>query len=186
MNTRTKRTVVATAALAAAGLLGSLPFDGSSVAQQGVPTVHRDVALVDIVTDEISFDNLVYTDLTSGETSLYTAVADATTPADAALLLGAGTAPDYFDNLFDVFEYLGALIVTDDRMAQGEGWVCGWFGKWAYADSYGTNAKTTMKSDRDRLGAEWPCIKAGIFTSLERFDEVYERHQKDCASPAWG
>ena len=59
-----------------------------------------------------------------------------------------------FDNLFDVFEYLGALIVTDDRMAQGEGWVCGWFGKWAYADSYGTNTKTTMKSDRDRLGAE--------------------------------
>ena len=91
-----------------------------------------------------------------------------------------------FDNLFDVFEYMGALIVTDDRMAQGEGWVCGWFGKWAYADSYGTNAKTTMKSDRDRLGAEWPFIKAGIFKSIERFDEVYERHQKDCASRAWG
>jgi hypothetical protein len=91
-----------------------------------------------------------------------------------------------FDNLFDVFEYTGALIVTDDRMAQGEGWVCGWFGKWAYADSYGTNAKTTMKSDRDRLGAEWPFIKAGIFKSIERFDEVYERHQKDCASRAWG
>ena len=91
-----------------------------------------------------------------------------------------------FDNLFDTFEYLGALIVTDDRMAQGEGWVCGWFGKWAYADRYGTDAKTTMKSGRDRLGAEWPFVKAGIFTNLERFDEVYDRHQKDCASRACG
>lgn len=91
-----------------------------------------------------------------------------------------------FDNLFDTFEYLGALIVTDDRMAQGEGWICGWFGKWAYADHFGTSAKTTIKSDRDRLGSECPFIKAGIFATLERFDEVYERHQRDCASRAWG
>lgn len=91
-----------------------------------------------------------------------------------------------FDHVFDVFEYLGALIVTDDRMAQGEGWVCGWFGKWAYADHYGTTAKTIIKSERDRLGSECPFIKAGVFANLERFDEVYERHQKDCASRAWG
>jgi hypothetical protein len=121
MNKRTTRTVVATAALAAAGLLGSLPFDGSSVAQQGVRTVHRDVALVDIVTDEISFDNLVYTDLTSGETSLYTAVAGATTPADATLLLGAGTAPDYFDNLFDgAYNYDGSAFLLDTWAAEDE------------------------------------------------------------------
>jgi hypothetical protein len=39
--------VIAGAALAAAALFGSLPYDGSSQAQQGAPTVHRDVALVD-------------------------------------------------------------------------------------------------------------------------------------------
>lgn len=91
-----------------------------------------------------------------------------------------------FDHLFDSFEFLGALVVTDDRMARDEGWVCGWFGKWAYRDEYGTNVKSTMKADRDRLGAEWPIVKAAIFSSLERFDEVYVRHKKDCASRAWG
>lgn len=106
MNTATKRAGIATAALAAAGLFGSLPFDGSSVAQQGVPTVHRDVALVDIVSDEGAFDTLLYTDLSTGAESLYNAVSTATTPADATLLLGAGTAPDFFDNLFDgAFNY---------------------------------------------------------------------------------
>jgi len=33
MNAATKRTIIATAALAAAGLFGSLPYDGSQVAQ---------------------------------------------------------------------------------------------------------------------------------------------------------
>ncbi|MDT5226719.1 MAG: hypothetical protein QOH94_512, partial [Mycobacterium sp.] len=47
MKSGTKRTVIAGAALAAAGLFGSMPFDGSSVAQSGVPVQHHDVALVD-------------------------------------------------------------------------------------------------------------------------------------------
>jgi hypothetical protein len=33
MHIATKRTIIATAALAAAGLFGSLPYDGSQVAQ---------------------------------------------------------------------------------------------------------------------------------------------------------
>src|ERR1700679_3583941 len=98
MNTATKRAGIATAALAAAGLFGSLPFDGSSVAQRGVPTVHRDVALVDIVSDEGAFDTLLYTDLSGGATSLYSAVSTATSPADANLLLGADPT-GYFDDL---------------------------------------------------------------------------------------
>ena len=87
-----------------------------------------------------------------------------------------------FDVLFDQFEFLGALVVTDDRMASDQGWVCGWFGKWAYRDAYERNVRMTMKADRDRLGPEWPFVKAGIFASLERFDEVYERHKADCVS----
>ncbi|WP_263359620.1 SIR2 family protein [Acidicapsa ligni] len=89
-----------------------------------------------------------------------------------------------FDDLFDFFEFLGSLIVTDDRMASDEGWVCGWFGKWAFRDSLGKNVRTTMKADRDRLGVDWPIVKAGIFANLERFDEVHERHKTDCASRA--
>ncbi|MGA8329171.1 MAG: hypothetical protein WB777_07755, partial [Mycobacterium sp.] len=72
----------------------------SSVAQQGVPTVHRDVALVDIVSDEGAYDTLLYGDLSTGATSLYNAVSTATTPTDADLLLGA-TPTGYFDDLFD-------------------------------------------------------------------------------------
>jgi len=117
MNARTKRTVVATAALAAAGLLGSLPFDGSSVAQQGVPTVHRDVALVDIVSDEGAYDSLLYTDLTTGQTSLYTSVADATSTADANLLLGATTSTDLFDGASD---YDGSAYLLDTYAFEDE------------------------------------------------------------------
>jgi hypothetical protein len=111
MNAATKRTVIAGAAIAAAGLFGSLPYQGTPQSQQGVPTVHRDVALVDItdatlLTDEGTLDSALYGDLTGAETSLYGAVDTAygggtTGAADADALLGAGTAPDAYDNLFD-------------------------------------------------------------------------------------
>ncbi|WIM88414.1 hypothetical protein PT015_02605 [Candidatus Mycobacterium wuenschmannii] len=48
MHVATKRSLIAAAAITAAGLFGSLPYEGASVAQQGVPTVHHDVALVDV------------------------------------------------------------------------------------------------------------------------------------------
>jgi hypothetical protein len=47
MHVAAKRAIVAAAAVAAAGLYGSLSYDGQMVAQSGVPTVHHDVALVD-------------------------------------------------------------------------------------------------------------------------------------------
>jgi hypothetical protein len=48
MHAMTKRAMVGAAAIAAAALYGSLPYTGSTVAQQGVPTVHQEVALVDV------------------------------------------------------------------------------------------------------------------------------------------
>jgi hypothetical protein len=64
MNLATKRTIIGAAALAAAGLIGSLPYEGTSVAQQGVPTVHHDVALVDVVdAGEITYNNGIDTDV---------------------------------------------------------------------------------------------------------------------------
>jgi hypothetical protein len=41
----------------------------------------------------------------------------------------------------DLFEFLGALIVTDDMMASGEGSVGGWFGKWAFEIDTGRTSR---------------------------------------------
>jgi hypothetical protein len=123
MNVATKRAVIATAALAAAGLFGSLPFDGSSVAQQGVPTVHRDVALVDVtdaslLTDEGTYDTALVSDVSGAETTLYNDLSTSYGPTVANALLdtttggvgdfnGAETAG--FDGL-----YLDGLVTEDE------------------------------------------------------------------------
>ena len=108
MNVGTKRTVIAAAALAAAGLFGSLPFDGSSVAQQGVPVQHHDVALVDadatLLLDEGSFDTLLYNDVlgpTGAEASLFDAVATATSTSEATTLLDATGADPIYSGVFN-------------------------------------------------------------------------------------
>jgi hypothetical protein len=124
MNVGTRRTVFAAAALAAAGLYGSLPYHESAQGQ-GVPTVHRDVALVDIVSDETAFDDLLYTDLTSLESGLYGAVdtaygGGATGATDAAELLGASTALPY-DGLFDNgANYAGSGLFLDAWATEDE------------------------------------------------------------------
>ncbi|HEY1840894.1 MAG TPA: hypothetical protein VGG53_11845 [Mycobacterium sp.] len=66
MKVATKRMLIAAAALTAAGLYGSLPYHGPSQAQ-GVPTVHHDVALVDVTSSvldaETGFDTMLYNDV---------------------------------------------------------------------------------------------------------------------------
>jgi hypothetical protein len=129
MQVVTKRALVATAALAAAGLFGSLPYQGPQ-AMRGAPTVHRDVALVDadstLLTDEGTLDSAVYSDLSGAETGLYNAVDTAygggtTGATDADLLLGAGSAPDYFDNLFDgAYNYDGSALLLDTWALEDE------------------------------------------------------------------
>lgn len=104
MNAATTRSVIAAAGLAAIGFI-AWPHQATPQARQGVPTVHRDVALVDVtdstlLTDEVTLDDALYTDLTSGESSLYDAVATATTSTDATDLLGASTSAPY-DGIFD-------------------------------------------------------------------------------------
>jgi hypothetical protein len=127
MNAATKRTIIATAALAAAALFGSLPFDGSQVAQQGVPTVHRDVALVDDYTtllgDEGTFDTAFYNDVlgpTGAEEQLFTALASATNTSEATTLLDATGASPIFSGDFNgaesrLFEgmFLNTLVGED-------------------------------------------------------------------------
>ncbi len=107
MHVTTKRTLVAAAALTAAGLFGSLPYHGSAQAQ-GVPNVHHDVALVDvtspIVTSEIALDDSLYSGLYGSTTGLYAELYDKTVSAlgatTADTLLGT-TAIGGADGIFD-------------------------------------------------------------------------------------
>jgi hypothetical protein len=108
MNAGTKRTVIAAAALAAAGLFGSMPFDGSSVAQSGVPVQHHDVALVDtasdILTFETSLDDQVYASIfgsTGAEASLYNSFVDAFGANNAQILLDTNTAEPVYSGVIN-------------------------------------------------------------------------------------
>lgn len=114
MRAVTKRAIIAAAGLAAAGLFGSLPFDGSSLADPGVPIVHRDIALVDttspIVSSEIALDDSLYSGLYGPTTGLYAELYSNTvttlgaTTADS--LLGttlAGGADGIFDGAANNF-----------------------------------------------------------------------------------
>ena len=127
MNAATKRTIIATAALAAAGLFGSLPYEGSTQAQQGAPTVHRDVALVDIdttlLTDEGTFDNALFNDVlgpTGAEEQLFSTLSTAIGTPEATTLLDATGATPIFSGDFDgaesrLFEglFLNTLVGED-------------------------------------------------------------------------
>jgi hypothetical protein len=95
---------IAAGALAAAGLFGSLPFDGSSIAQSGVPVQHHDVALVDVtdatlLTDESTLDTAFFNDVlgpTGAEEQLFSTLASSTSTAEATTLLDAtGASPIY-------------------------------------------------------------------------------------------
>lgn len=134
MNTATKRTMIATAALAAAGLFGSLPFDGTHVAQQGAPTVHRDVALVDdftaLLTDEGTLDTAFYNDVlgpTGAEEQLFTTLATTTSTSEATTLLDATGASPIYSGDFDgaesrLFEGLFLnTLVGEDQINQSLG-----------------------------------------------------------------
>jgi hypothetical protein len=124
MRTVTKRSIIAAAALAAAGLLGSLPFDGSSLAEPGVPTVHRDVALVDTTSDiigaETTLDDTLYTDAHTGAATLYTDAVTAYGVTDADALLGT-TALAGGLGLFDgAYASAGSGVFLDTWAAEDE------------------------------------------------------------------
>jgi hypothetical protein len=110
MHSVAKRMAIGTAALAAAGLFGSLPYNGSVLADQGVPVQHHDVALVDtsspldaIVGYETSLDDSLYSGLYNSTTGLYAELYNNAVTAlgsNADALLGT-TALAGADGLFD-------------------------------------------------------------------------------------
>lgn len=104
-----KRAVIAAAGLAAAGLFGSLPYDGSSLAQQGTPVQHHDVALVDVTSDavlgaEISLDDQLFNSVfgaSGAEASLYNSFVDAFGATNAQILLDTNTAEPVFSGVLN-------------------------------------------------------------------------------------
>jgi hypothetical protein len=99
----TKRALVAAGALTATGLFGS-------VQAQGVPTVHREVVLVDttsdIITSETTFDDMLYGDAHTSATTLYNEAVTAFGGPEADTLLGTTVlsgANDLFDGAYNSF-----------------------------------------------------------------------------------
>lgn len=126
MHVTTKRATIGAAAIAAAGFFGSLPFGGTPVAQQGAPTVHRDVALVDAVdTTEIAYINAIHTDVVAPngfEDSLLTAYGATNGPAYLDYSgTGAIFSPEYL-NAFDggatqLYDgYLADTVALEDEI----------------------------------------------------------------------
>jgi hypothetical protein len=127
MQVVTKRALIATAALAAAGLFGSLPYQGPQ-AMQGAPTVHRDVALVDVdttlLTDEGTFDTALFNDVlgpTGAEEVLYSDLATATSASEATTLLDAtGASPIYSGDFNGAESRLFEGLFLDSLASQDE------------------------------------------------------------------
>jgi hypothetical protein len=98
MHAATKRTIIAAAGLAAAGLFAALPNQGPQ-ALQSAPTVHRDVALVDdsstILPPETSFDTELFSSVlgsSGAEEQLFNALG----PIEGPILLDTfGASPAY-------------------------------------------------------------------------------------------
>ncbi len=101
MKAATTRSIVAAAGLAAIGLV-AWPHQATPLAQQGVPTVHRDVALVDdtaILGPETTFDTTFFNDVlgpSGAEAELYNSLASSVGASEATSLLDAtGASPIY-------------------------------------------------------------------------------------------
>jgi hypothetical protein len=133
MQVVTKRALIATAALAAAGLFGSLPYQGPQ-AMQGAPTVHRDVALVDdsstILPPETSFDTTLFNDVlgsTGAEEQLYQSLVTADGATEAQTLLDTDGASPVYSGVFNGAEsraFEGLFInglVYEDQLNQALG-----------------------------------------------------------------
>ena len=127
MHAATTRSIIAAAGLAAIGLVAWPHQATPPQAQQGVPTVHRDVALVDdsstILPPETSFDTELFNSVfgTNGaEEQFYNALATAVGAPEAQTLLDTNTADPVYSGIFNgaesrLFEglFLNTLVGED-------------------------------------------------------------------------
>lgn len=127
MQVATKRALIATAALAAAAVFGSLPYQGPQ-AMRGAPTVHRDVALVDttdtIVGSETALDDTLFNDLYSStglEADLYNSLSSSVGATEATALLDAtGASPIYSGDFDGALSRAGGGVFFDTWASENE------------------------------------------------------------------
>lgn len=127
MKAVSRHILIAAGALTAAGLFGSLPYNGS-IQAQGVPVQHHDVALVDVtdatlLLDEGTLDNAFFNDVlgpTGAEATLYNELATAFGASQATTLLDATGAEPIYSGAFNgaesrAFEalFLDGLVAED-------------------------------------------------------------------------
>jgi hypothetical protein len=116
MHAATTRSIIAAAGLAAIGL-ALWPQHATPLAQQGVPTAHRDVVLVDAVstllTDEGVFDTALWNDVLGPNG------AEATLYNDLAATLGASEATKVLDATGASPIYSGDFNGAESRLFEG-------------------------------------------------------------------
>ena len=130
MNAATKRSIVAAAGLAAIGL-AAWPQHATPMAQHGVPTVHRDVALVDdgsvILPPETTIDTELFNSVlgpSGAEADLYNALVSSVGATEAQTLLDTDGASPLFSGVFNGAEsraFEGLFIntlVSEDELNQ--------------------------------------------------------------------
>jgi hypothetical protein len=130
MNAATKRSIFAAAGLAAIGL-AAWPQQATPMAQQGVPTVHRDVALVDdgsvILPPETTIDSDLFNSVlgpNGTEADLYNALVSSVGATEAQTLLDTDGASPLYSGVFDgaasrAFEGLFInTLVSEDELNQ--------------------------------------------------------------------
>ena len=130
MNAATKRSIVAAAGLAAIGL-AAWPQHAMPMAQHGVPTVHRDVALVDdgsvILPPETTIDTELFNSVlgpSGAEADLYNALVSSVGATEAQTLLDTDGASPLFSGVFNGAEsraFEGLFIntlVSEDELNQ--------------------------------------------------------------------
>jgi hypothetical protein len=125
MHAATTRSIIAAAALAAIGLAAWPHQATQPLAQQGVPIVHRDVALVDVtdatlLTDEGTLDSALVSDVLGpkgAEEVLLSDLSTATSPTEAETLLDTGSATPPFSGDFNGAETAGFNGLYLDTLA---------------------------------------------------------------------
>jgi hypothetical protein len=159
MRTATKRTLIAAAALTAAGLYGSLPYHGSTQAQ-GVPTVHQDVALVDATSDavlaaEIGLDDQLFSSVfgaSGAEASLYNSFVDAFGVTNAQILLDTNTAEPVFSGVLN-----GAVSRLSDSLLYDA-----WAGESEFNTLLGIDPSVSEAAILADINADFVPLPAGL------------------------